>query len=686
MQAILTFALLGLGSGALIASIALGVVISWRGSGTINLAAGASVMVAGYLFWALRTGWMGFTLGTIPALLLTLVAMAVLAVIVEFTAVRPLRTASPLAKLVASIGVLLLAQAVVELTFGTSPLDSPAVLPGNVVHLGSVAVPAAQLILAGVAVLLAVGLAALYRFSGFGLATRAAAENEVSAALVGLAPNTISLINSMLAYVVAGLVGVLAASIVGINATTLPLLIIPALAAALFARFTSFLVCCVTGLAIGVAESLVLYASTQSWYPTQHGLALPGVQQLLEFVLIVVALFLRGSSLPQRGDLAERSLPPVPRQDQLLRRAALPLLACVVALIVLPGEFRQALTTGLVSTVLCLSFVVITGYVGQLSVVQLALAGVASFAVSRLGSAAGMGFPLAAILSVLLATVIGVVIGGAALRVRGVTLVVVTLAAASAIQQFVFANDDWGGGQTGAPVSEPKVFGIDIGTRAGFRGLDGSLPSPVFGFLALVVAVLAYLLVANLRRSNLGQRMLAVRSNERAAAAAGVDVRGVKMKACAIGSALAGAAGALFAYDYGTVSASSYDTALAISLMASVYVLGVTMVQGAVLAGLGATGAVIPLVLQKWVIPADRVALYVQLMIGVSLLIQLNFFPDGVLVSSAAKRLHRTAQRAARKAEAQLGIPVPTTTAEASTTSAAHPASAASTASGRVAP
>lgn len=661
MHAVLTFALLGLGSGALIASIALTVVISWRGSGTINLAAGAMVMVAGYLFWALRTGFMGPTLGTAPALVLTLFAMALLTVIVEFTTVRPLRAASPLAKLVASVGVLLLAQALVQLIFGTSPLDSPSVLPGNVVHLGDITVPAAQLILAAVPIVLAVGLAVLYRFTGFGLATRAAAENEVSAALVGLAPNTISLVNAIIANLIAGLVGVLAASIVGINATTLPLLIVPALAAALFARFTSFLIACAAGLAIGIVESLLLYASTQSWYPTSHGLALPGVQQLLEFVLIVFALSWRGSSLPQRGDVAERSLPPVPRQDRLLRRAVVPTMVCVVALIVLPSEFRQAVTTGLVSTVLCLSFVVIMGYVGQLSIAQLALAGLAAFTVSRLGTALHIGFPLGALLSVVVATAIGLVIGVAALRIRGVTLVVVTLAAAAAIQQFVFANDDWGGGQTGAPVSEPKLFGFDIGTRALFRGLDGSLPSPVFGFVALVITVLAYLLVANLRRSDLGQRMLAVRSNERAAAAAGVDVRAVKLKACAIAAALAGVAGAMFAYDYGTVSASSYDTSLAISLVASVYVLGVTMVQGAVLAGFGATGAMIPLVLQKWIIPADRIAIYIQLMIGATLIIQLNFFPDGLLVSAAGKRQRRAD---AKSAEARRDVGIPATTRE----------------------
>jgi ABC-type branched-subunit amino acid transport system permease subunit len=328
----------------------------------------------------------------------------------------------------------------------------------------------------------------------------------------------------------------------------------------------------------------------------------------------------------------------VPKQDRLARRVAPVVAVCAVALIVLPSDFRQAVTTGLVATVLCLSFVVIMGYVGQLSVVQLALAGFAAFAVSRLGTQFGIGFPLGAVLGVVLATLLGVAVGAAALRVRGVPLVVVTLAAAVAIEQFVFANARWGGGQTGAPVESPTLFGIKIGTDAGFRGLDGSLPSPVFGLLALIVTAALYLFVANLRRGDLGRRMLAVRSNERAAAAAGINVRAVKIAAFGIASALAGIAGVMYAYDFGTVSAGSYATAIALTLVASVYVLGVTLVQGAVLGGFGAIGAVIPLLLQKWILPADRVTIYLQLLMGVGLLLQLKFFPDGLLVSAAMKK------------------------------------------------
>ncbi len=645
MQTILVFALLGLGSGAVIAAVALGVVLSWRGSGSFNLAAGSSVMVAGYMFWAFRTGFFHFKLGTWPAVIATLAFMVVYAVLIELLAVRPLRAASPLAKLVASLGVLLLTQALVQVIFGTSPLASPSVLPDSVVVVGGVPVPVAQLILAGGVSFLAAVLWCIYRFTRFGVATRASSENEVAAVLAGLDPNSISVANSILANLTAGAVGIAAASIVGISATTIPLLIVQALAAALFARFTSFGIACAAGMAIGVGESLIFYASTQSWFPSHKGVALSGVQQLVVFVLIVVALWWRGSSLPQRGELRERSLPRVPKQDQLARRMLPIVAACAIALVLLPSEFRQAVVTGLVGTVLCLSFIVIMGYVGQLSVVQLALAGIAGFGVARMSSVYGIGFPLGPLIAVAVALVVGVVVGVSALRVRGVTLVVVTLAAAVAIEKFVFANPNWGGGATGVTVQQPTLFGIKFGSDAGFRGLDGSLPSPVFGLCALAVTAALYAFVANLRRGELGRRMLAVRSNERAAAAAGVNVRALKVCAFAISSILAGVAGVLFAYDFGTVSASMFDVMTALSVIASVYVLGVTVVQGAVLAGFGMVGAVVPLILQKWVLPRDRVGLYVQLLIGAGLLVQLRFYPDGILIASATKRERRRAER-----------------------------------------
>jgi branched-chain amino acid transport system permease protein len=637
MQDVLLFALLGLGSGALIAGIALAVVLTYRGSGIINLATGGVAMLAGYTFWSLKTGEYGTELATAPALVLTLLVTLAVGVLMELVAFRPLRNAAPLAKLVSSLGVLLVAQASMLLAFGTTQKPQPPVLPSDTVEVFGSVVPVDRFILAGTVIGVAVALAALYRFTRFGLATRAASENELSALLAGLSANELSMVNTLLASVVAGGVGVLAASITQLDATSLPLQVVPALAAALLARLTSFAVACAVGLGIGIVNSLIDLASTKSWFPTDNGVPLPGVKELVAFLIIITAMFLRGAALPSRGELVEQRLPDVPKPGRLVLPAVTLTVVCAVALVVLPFDFRQALINSLIGTVMALSLVVITGFVGQISVVQLALAGVAGFTVSHLAVDAGIGFPLAPLAGAAAAVLLGELTAASALRVRGVSLAVVTLAAAVAIVQFGFINSTWGGGATGSPVPEPHLLGLDLGPRSAFRGLDGGLPSPVFGWVVLGVTVALCLLVAAIRRGNLGQRMLAVRSNERAAAAAAVDVRNVKLIAFGISAFIAGVAGTLYAYNFGSVSASRFDAITALGLIAFAYAGGITLVSGAVFAGLISTEALIPHALDEWLGISGN---WFLLFGGVLLIFTLIQHPEGV-AGAFYKRVHR---------------------------------------------
>ena len=69
----------------------------------------------------------------------------------------------------------------------------------------------------------------------------------------------------------------------------------PALAAALLARLTSFGIACAAGLGIGILNSLIDYASTQTWFPTDNGIPLPGIKELIAFLIIIAAMFLRGA-------------------------------------------------------------------------------------------------------------------------------------------------------------------------------------------------------------------------------------------------------------------------------------------------------------------------------------------------------------------------------------------------------
>ena len=223
--------------------------------------------------------------------------------------------------------------------------------------------------------------------------------------LIGLSPNRLALSSTLLATFFAGGLGVLAASIVQLDPQALPLQVVPALTAALFARFTSFWIACLVGLSIGMLQSVLYYFQIQSWFPTDNGVAMPGVYQLLVFLLMVVAMFVRGTSLPSRGELVEQRLPLAPRAKRLWQPALVGTAAAVVALIVFPYDFRQALITSLLATIMCLSVVVITGFVGQISVVQLALAGISGFILSHLATDHGVGFPEVMLIGALGATV-----------------------------------------------------------------------------------------------------------------------------------------------------------------------------------------------------------------------------------------------------------------------------------------
>jgi branched-chain amino acid transport system permease protein len=638
VQNIGLFALLGLGEGALIAALAISVVVFYRGSGTVNLSMGAIAMVASYVNYSFGAGTFGFTPPDWLAMLLTLVVVAVLGTIIEFSLFWPLRTSSPLAKLAASLGLLLLAQALIAIIYGNSTLSPTSILPGDPVHVFGKIVPEDRLLLTLIVVVLAVALWAVYRFSPFGLATRAAAESEPYAMYAGLSPRRLSLVNSLLASVIAGAFGVLVAPLITLNTTQLPLEIVPALGAALFASFNSLGVACFAGLLMGALSSLLTYWSSASWFPKYQDNPINGLPELLFFVLVAVAMTWRGSKVPARGELMEKRMPLAPRPENLLRNSVIALVIGVVLLIVFPYDFRQALVNSMLGAMICLSLIVVIGYVGQISVVQVGLAGVTGYAMSHMLTSAGgvwADFPIAPLVGIVAALVVGFITAVASLRVRGVSLAVVTLAGMYAIENFGFGNALWGAQATGSPVNPLHVFGLNLSPTASFRGIDGKVPSPVFGFVVLVVLILLSLLVASIRRSTTGQKMLAVRSNERAAAAAGINVRRVKLTAFMVSAFIAGVCGALYAYNFGTVSADLFGTVNSLVIIAYAYFGGITMITGALFAGVGATQGLIPQAFQTWWGLSGNWALLIG---AVGLLVTLVGNPDGIAGTAYWKR------------------------------------------------
>jgi ABC-type branched-subunit amino acid transport system permease subunit len=230
---------------------------------------------------------------------------------------------------------------------------------------------------------------------------------------------------------------------------------------------------------------------------------------------------------------------------------------------------------------ICLSLVLLTGFIGQVSLAQMSFVGVGAFILSHLTADLGIPFPFSLILGALLVVPLGILIGLPALRVRGVSLAVVTLAAAAAMDALVFSNVGFTGGLGGRKVAPPSMFGVNLGISN-----NGVYPTITFGVLLLVIVVFVGYCVARLRTSATGRMMIAVRSNERAAAYVGIRVAPLKLYAFALSAFIAGIGGGLLAYQQGTVSSSTFAVFTSLTVLAITYVAGIGRIAGAVIAGL----------------------------------------------------------------------------------------------------
>ena len=617
----------------------------------VDLSIGAVVMVSAYVFFDLRTEGklfvpipfvpripLGGTLSIAEAFPVAVGVCVLYGILLSNLVFRRLRTVTPIARMVASLGVLIVFQQVVIVNFGTLGQGGQNVLPTGTIRLLGANVPWNRFVLAGLVILAAVSLTLVYRFTRFGIATRAAAENDESAVLAGLLPARIATLNTVIAYIVVGSLGILVAPTTTLDPTVITLSVIPALGAALLARFSSFIVTVGAGLLLGVIQSELVYLQLQKWFPQPGGNPMPGVADVVYFLVIVVALFWRGKTLPTRGAVTEQRLPPAPRPQRFGRNTLILSSIASAGLIFLPFDYRQALINTLVGIILCLSFVVITGYIGQVSLIQTALAGVAGFTLFHLAHSAGIGFPLAPIIAIGVALVFAFLDAVPALRIRGVHLAVVTLAGAVALERFGFDNGTWGQVGTITAIPPPKIFGLNLGDTAHFPGWDGEVPSPTFGFLCLLVVLVACTVVATLRKSMLGQRMLAVRSNERAAAGCGISVQRTKMTAFMIGSAISATAGCMYAYDYGSVTGQNFTIVIGLSFLTFAYLGGITSVGGAILAGTFVVQSLPGYAINQW----TGLSVQYQILVGgIALIWTILFQPQGIALQNASgKGLH----------------------------------------------
>ena len=622
MHSVIVFAILGASAGAIYALGSLGIVLTFRGSGVINFASGAMGMVGAFLFFFLRDQH------AVPSAVAAIAGVALAGALGYGThlLMAPLKAASNLTRIVVTLALMVVLVGLVGLRYpaGNTYTDT-SLLPTDAVSFLGVRVGANQLLVIVVAAAIAVAAGAVYRFTRFGLATSAAAEDGDSLASLGWSPARVAGANWALGAALSGLAAILLSPITGLSVTLATSLLMPALAAAVLGNLTSFPITFAGAVAIGIAQSeLNQYVNVQ------------GIGDAVPFFAVLVFIVVRGRALPVRGHVAER-LPRVtagqiPRARMLVASAV----AIVLIFAVLPTTWVSAVTFTLIGAVVLLSIVVLTGFAGQISLAQWAIAGCGALCMARL-VVAGAPYWVAVLGGVAVCLPIGLIVGVAALRARGMSLAIATLAFGICVVDLVLSDNTINGGAAGLSLGFFHLFGLD---------LDSTLFPRRYAVFVLVVFVALAIAVANLRRGRTGRRLLAIRANERAAAALGVNVLGSKIAAFCYAAMIAGLGGILTTLYFPSALFSSYDAMTSITLVSNAVIGGVGYLLGPLVGGAGQNGGLGYQILDT--ISSSAVT-DLSLVFGALTLIVLVQAPDGI-VPLQARDLRRLAGKLRRRA------------------------------------
>ncbi len=604
MGEVIRFALLGLGVGALYAFASQGLIVVYRGTGVLNFSLGATAIAGVFAQWELQNeqGW-PFLLAAIAGIAWS----AFLGVLTHWWIMKPLRRASSLVRVIATLGVLVTVQAAVVIRYGSQPRQVDSWLPTNRVNLwADVGTTVDRFILLGIASASAAGLWMLYRSSQFGLATEAVSESERSASAVGLSPNRIAVMNWALGSAIAAVAGILVVPIITLQVQSMTALVLAALAAALVADFRSFPIATLAGFGLGIGQTLV------SRFADQQGLG-----PSLPFLVIIVFLVFRGRSLPLR-DYFLREMPMLGNGRMSWDWTLFGCGTIVFLLLTRDTKWVDALTVSLGVAIVLLSIVVLTGYAGQLSLAQFAFAGFGAYVAGRLVAVYEIPFLLGLVAGVIAAIPLGLAFGLPAARTRGINLAIVTLGLGTTMELMLFRNRNYTGGVQGTQVGNPDLFGYDI----------GSIKYPTrYGIFVLAMAMATVWLVSNVRQGRSGRRLIAVRTNERAAAALGIDVMVAKLFAFALSAAIAALGGILLAFRLSSISYQSFTNFTSITYVGLTLVGGVGHLLGAFVGATMATAGFNQEVLESnW----DGVGRYIQLISGISILLMVLLYKDGV--------------------------------------------------------
>ncbi|HEU4352958.1 MAG TPA: ABC transporter ATP-binding protein [Burkholderiales bacterium] len=329
-----------------------------------------------------------------------------------------------------------------------------------------------------------------------------------------------------------------------------------------------------------------------------------------------------------------------------------------ISLALLPFALAQIGTTwvrianyAILYVLLALGLNIVVGFAGLLDLGYIAFYAVGAYTYALLASPQfGLHLPFWVILPIgaAIAASFGVILGAPTLKLRGDYLAIVTLGFGEIIR--IFLNNlsrpvNITSGPQGITRIDPFTLdGFSFGVYDTFLGVEWSAPIKYY-YVLLLVALFIILVNLRLQNSRIGRAWEAIREDEIAARAMGIDTRNLKLLAFAMGASFGGVAGGMFSAIQGFISPESFVLVESIMVVCMVVLGGMGNIWGVILGAL--LLSFVPEIL-RWTVTPVQEALFGRMVIepevirmllfGLALVLVMLFRPAGLLPSAVRKR------------------------------------------------
>lgn len=584
----------------------MGFSLVFRVTNVVNLAQGAFCVLGamGMYYFQVVFGWP--LLAAALAAVASATAFSLLVGALTFVpAVARLPGSSAL---VLTAGLLTFFIGVTLLVWGNQPYALPPFSGEAPIVVAGIRVPSQGVWLAAVSAVLIVGLWFLLHKTRLGRALRACAENPAAARLMGINLPLMILLSFGLAAMIGATGGILIAPLMSLQFDSGQFFTISGFISVAIGGMGSFVGSIVGGILLGVAEQFAAFYVSSLFANTLALLLLLGV-----LVLRPGGLFPSGPQ--RRSDVRDdarvhRAVVRLPDRQALVLGAALLIVLVAMPVLPTPSGFLQSLVIALILFIAVLGLDVLMGYAGQVSLGHAGFMAIGGYCAAILATSYGWSPLLAVFAAIVLSILCALLLGLATARLRGHYLALATLTFGLLVDSLAVGLVEVTGGPSG-------LVGIPAFEIAGF---SFDTPLRMYYFMLALSAALVVALGGGVRLG-FGRALKAVRSDQLAAAALGINVGRMKMAALCIAAALASLSGSLYAFSFHFLSPEMVQTTRSFEMIAMLVLGG----EGTLVGGL--FGALVLTLLPTLI---QDLALFKTAFEGALLVAIFLFMPEGL--------------------------------------------------------